>query len=85
VPRFLLGLLLGTALGYLVTRRDELRAALRRRHSREDDLAALTKDELYERAKEAEVPGRASMSKGELASALGGQAASPSEPTSASD
>jgi DNA end-binding protein Ku len=39
-------------------------AARRRR------LAALTKAELYERAKQAEVPGRSTMTKDELADAL---------------
>jgi DNA end-binding protein Ku len=33
-------------------------------------LAALTKAELYERAKEADLPGRSSMTKDELAEAL---------------
>ena len=35
-----------------------------------DDLAGLSRDELYERASDADVPGRSSMSKDELAEAL---------------
>ena len=37
-----------------------------------DDLGELSRDELYERAQEAGVPGRSSMSKDELIDALSG-------------
>jgi DNA end-binding protein Ku len=37
-----------------------------------DDLASLSREELYERAKKEEIPGRSSMSKDELVEALGG-------------
>ena len=36
----------------------------------DEDLLDLTKEELYERAKEADIPGRSNMSKQELAQAL---------------
>ena len=36
-----------------------------------DELAGLSRDELYERAQKADVPGRSSMSKDELVEALG--------------
>jgi DNA end-binding protein Ku len=37
-----------------------------------DDLDDLSRDELYERAQDAEIPGRSSMSKKELIDALSG-------------
>jgi DNA end-binding protein Ku len=37
-----------------------------------DDLASLSRDELYERAQEEDIPGRSSMSKDELVDALSG-------------
>ena len=39
---------------------------------KQDDLAALSRDELYERAQEEDIPGRSSMSKDELVDALSG-------------
>jgi DNA end-binding protein Ku len=41
------------------------------KRSKGDDLADLSREELYERAQKADVPGRSSMSKEELAEALG--------------
>jgi DNA end-binding protein Ku len=58
---------------------EALRASLRategrtngkRRRGRSNGLAKLSKDELYERAKKADIPGRADMSKEELIEAL---------------
>ena len=60
---------------------EALRASLRategrtngkRRRGRSNGLAKLSKDELYERAKKADIPGRADMSKEELIEALDG-------------
>ena len=45
--------------------------ARRQRRRDGDDLGELSRDELYERAQEADVPGRSSMSKDELVEALG--------------
>ena len=42
----------------------------REREGRDGDLSRLSKDELYELAKEADIPGRADMSKQELVKAL---------------
>jgi DNA end-binding protein Ku len=39
---------------------------------KKDDLASLSRDELYERAQKEEIPGRSSMSKDELVDALSG-------------
>ena len=40
--------------------------------ARDGDLADLSREELYERAQKEDVPGRSSMSKGELIDALDG-------------
>ena len=40
--------------------------------ARDGELADLSREELYERAQEEDVPGRSSMSKGELIDALDG-------------
>ena len=40
--------------------------------ARDGELAGLSREELYERAQDEDVPGRSSMSKGELIDALGG-------------
>jgi DNA end-binding protein Ku len=40
--------------------------------ARDGELADLSREELYERAQDEDVPGRSSMSKGELIDALGG-------------
>jgi DNA end-binding protein Ku len=45
-------------------------APMRDRGGGDDDLADLTRDELYERAQKEDVPGRSSMSKEELIDAL---------------
>ena len=45
-------------------------AIVRFRNHRDDGLAGLTKDELYERARAADIPGRSAMSKDELVRAL---------------
>jgi DNA end-binding protein Ku len=58
-------LALGAATGALAAVALRLWQARARRR-----LAALTKAELYERAKEAELPGRSTMTKDELADAL---------------
>jgi DNA end-binding protein Ku len=44
----------------------------RRREAGDDELADLSREELYERAQKEDVPGRSSMSKRELIDALGG-------------
>jgi iron-sulfur cluster repair protein YtfE (RIC family) len=57
----------------LVARKHELRAQVQDQsggRGSDQDLLDLTKEELYERAKEADIPGRSSMSKEELAQAL---------------
>ncbi len=56
----------------LAARKQELLAQVQGRSAGRgsDDLLDLTKEELYERAKEADIPGRSNMSKEELAQAL---------------
>ena len=58
-------LALGAAIGVAAAVGLRVWQALERRR-----LAALTKAELYERAKEADLPGRSTMTKDELADAL---------------
>ena len=47
-------------------------APKKKAEARDGDLADLSREELYERAQEEDVPGRSSMSKGELIDALDG-------------
>jgi hypothetical protein len=62
-------LVAGAALGYLLARRTDLVSVLRGRSSKAP-LESLSKDELYQRAREAEIAGRSRMSKDELVSAI---------------
>lgn len=69
----LAGGVLGTALAILLVRRRGAPAALRGRVpvlKRRTQLETLTKDELYERAQKADIPGRSEMTKDELIKAL---------------
>jgi hypothetical protein len=65
-----LGLILGLGIGYIVGKRKELATTVKRRHAPKSKLDALTRDELYERAQNQDIPGRSSMSKDELRDAL---------------
>jgi hypothetical protein len=65
----LAGLIAGRTLGILYGRRRES-GDTRRGPARPDALEDLTKAELYERARGANIPGRAKMSKSELLAAL---------------
>jgi hypothetical protein len=62
---FLVGAILGAAIGALVRWRSTLISLPRRRR-----LGRLTKQQLYERAQEADIPGRSSMNKEELQEAV---------------
>ena len=64
---FVAGVCLGAALASLALR---LRARATDRPEREPVLGDLTRDELYERAQAAEIPGRSGMSKDDLIAAL---------------
>jgi len=66
VKRLAIGALLATAVAMVLKRLplEELRRRLR------PSLADLTKEELYHRAQEADIPGRGHMSKDELIKAL---------------
>ena len=74
--RLLKGLLagagIGTVLGLLFKRQDGQPPLLRRtiRFVKRSRLEDLTKDELYARAQEADIPGRSDMTKDELLQAL---------------
>ena len=64
--KFLLGVVAGAAVGLVIgARRNELRALARRRR-----VDTLTRDELYEQARAAEIPGRSNMTKEELRDAV---------------
>jgi hypothetical protein len=65
MKRLVLGVGLGVALASLIAR-----SAFLSRLLGKPSLDELTKEELYRRAQEAEVPGRSGMSKGELVDAL---------------
>jgi hypothetical protein len=67
---FVAGVWLGLGLAYLAVRLRGLRADATDRPGREPALADLTRDELYERAQAAEIPGRSGMSKDDLIDAL---------------
>jgi hypothetical protein len=72
--RFLfLGGALGAALAFLLRNRDAavgMRDQTPLNRPRGSNLADLTKDELYERARKADIPGRSDMTKDELIKAL---------------
>jgi hypothetical protein len=70
MSRFILGLVVGGAAVYLVTWRTELLGKARQRRAAKVELDGLTKEQLYERAQKEDIPGRGSMSKDELRSAL---------------
>jgi hypothetical protein len=70
--RLLIGGLIGTAVAVLF-RRIAVLDLLRQRAratGQAEHLQTLTKDELYARAQEADIPGRSEMTKDELAKAL---------------
>ena len=58
---------------FLLRNRDAVRGMLDRtrlNRGRASNLEDMTKDQLYERAQEADIPGRSEMTKGELIEAL---------------
>jgi hypothetical protein len=72
--RFLfLGGALGLVVAFLLRNRDAVRGMLDQTllsRGRASNLEDMTKDELYERAQKADIPGRSEMTKGELIEAL---------------
>ncbi len=72
--RFLfLGGALGIAVAFLLRNRDAVRGMLDQtplKRGRGSNLEEMTKDELYERAQKADIPGRSEMTKSELIKAL---------------
>jgi Rho termination factor-like protein len=72
--RFLfLGVALGVVLAFLLRKRDAVRGMLDQtplNTGRASNLEDMTKDELYERAQKADIPGRSEMTKSELIKAL---------------
>jgi hypothetical protein len=72
--KFLVGLVVGAVSAHVMASRPPFLADWPARLSEETKLDDLTKAELYKRAHAAEIPGRASMTKAELSSALSGQA-----------
>jgi uncharacterized membrane-anchored protein YhcB (DUF1043 family) len=68
--RRLIGPIIGVVVGYLIARRTELLNPIRALRSRKVELEGLTKDQLYERAQKAEIPGRSDMTKEQLIKAL---------------
>jgi DNA end-binding protein Ku len=68
--RFLVGLVIGAVIGYVVAGRRELLTLVdyrRRAGSKDQDL---TREQLYERAQAADIPGRSTMNKEELREAV---------------
>jgi hypothetical protein len=70
MPLFILGLVLGGAIGYMVAWRRKLIDLMQRSRSRDKQLANMSRDELYQQAQEADIPGRSHMNKDELREAL---------------
>ena len=72
--RFLvLGGTLGLVVAFLLRNRDAVRGMLDQtplNRGRASNLEDMTKDQLYERAQKADIPGRSEMTKGELIKAL---------------
>jgi hypothetical protein len=72
--RFLfLGGALGVVFAFLLRNRDAVRGMLDQtplNRGRASNLEDMTKDELYERAQKADIPGRSEMTKSELIKAL---------------
>ena len=72
--RFLLvGGALGAVLAFLLRNHDAVRGMLDQTplyRARASNLEDMTKDELYERAQKADIPGRSEMTKAELIKAL---------------
>jgi hypothetical protein len=72
--RFLvLGGALGLVVAFLLRNRDAVRGMFDQtplNRSRASNLEDMTKDQLYERAQKADIPGRSEMTKGELIEAL---------------
>ncbi len=72
--RFLvLGGALGLVVAFLLRNRDAVRGMLDQRplnRGRASNLEDMTKDQLYERAQKADIPGRSEMTKGELIEVL---------------
>ncbi len=72
--RFLvLGGTLGLVVAFLLRNRDAVRGMLDQRplnRGRASILEDMTKDQLYERAQKADIPGRSEMTKGELIQVL---------------
>ena len=72
--RFLfLGGALGLVVAFLLRNRDAVRGMLYQTplsRGRASNLEDMTKDELYERAQKADIPGRSEMTKSELIEAL---------------
>jgi hypothetical protein len=72
--RFLfLGGALGIVVAFLLRNRDAVRGLLDQtplKRGRVSNLEDMTKDELYERAQKADIPGRSEMTKSELIKAL---------------
>ena len=68
--RFVFGLLLGLAGGYLLGTRGEVITTLKRHRASRSELDSLSRDELYKRAQAEDLAGRSSMTKEELHDAL---------------
>ncbi len=62
--------------GYWLAMRRERMATLKRRRASRTELDSLTREELYRRAQEQDLPGRSNMSKEELHDALAADAKS---------
>jgi hypothetical protein len=57
---------IGVAIGYVLRGRDELQTLVNHRRATSSENEDLTREQLYERAQAADVPGRSSMNKEEL-------------------
>jgi hypothetical protein len=64
--RFLVGLVIGAAIGYGIAARGGVRGLLDRGRPAGDAEQEPTREQLYERAQAADIPGRSTMSKEEL-------------------
>ena len=61
---------MGALIGYLASRRRELRSLVNRRRAAKHEIQDLTREQLYERAQAADIPGRSTMNKDELRKAV---------------
>jgi hypothetical protein len=64
--KFLVGLVIGAVIGYVVAGRRELLTLVDHRRRASGKNQDLTREQLYERAQAADIPGRSTMNKEEL-------------------